>query len=121
MDKGDELPFVKPTDTMDNVFIHMTETNKGCVIVSNDNKTALGLITDGDIKRHMAGDLLTKQAQSVMTNTPKTIVDTTLAIEAVDIMLNKYDQPITSLLTVDQQGRLSGLIRMQSLLAAGVV
>ena len=121
MDKGDELPFVKPTDTMDSVLITLTETNKGCVIVSNDNHTALGLITDGDLKRHMAADLLTKQAQAVMTDNPKTIADTTLAVEAVEIMLNKYGQPITSLLAVDANGDLTGLIRMQTLLAAGVV
>jgi arabinose-5-phosphate isomerase len=121
MDKGRDLPFVKPNDTMDSVLIQMTETNKGCVIVSNDNKSALGLITDGDLKRHMAADLLTKQANVVMTATPKTISDKTLAVEAVEIMLNKYGQPITSLLAVDTDGNLTGLIRMQTLLAAGVV
>jgi arabinose-5-phosphate isomerase len=121
MDKGDDLPFVSPTDTMDNVLITMTETNKGCVIVSADQKTVLGIITDGDLKRHMGPELLTREAQIVMTQNPKTIPDTTLAVEAVDIMLNKYKQPITSLIAVNDAGDMTGMIRLQALLIAGVV
>jgi len=121
MEKHDDLPFVKPTDTMDSVLITMTETNLGSVVVSSDKKTVLGIITDGDLKRHMSADLLTREAQIVMTQNPKTILDTTLAVEAVDIMLNKYSQPITSLLAVNKDGELTGMIRLQTLLAAGVV
>jgi arabinose-5-phosphate isomerase len=121
MDKGDQMPFVKPTDTMDQVLITMTEINKGCVIVSIDKKNAMGLITDGDLKRHMAPDLLGKTADIIMTGNPKTINENTLAVEAVEIMLHHYGQPITSLLVVNEHGDLTGLIRMQSLLAAGVV
>ncbi|PCH99735.1 MAG: hypothetical protein COB76_04995 [Alphaproteobacteria bacterium] len=69
----------------------------------------------------MGADLLTREAQIVMTQNPKTIADTTLAVEAVDIMLNKYKQPITSLIAVDQNGTMTGMIRLQTLLAAGVV
>ena len=121
MDQRVDLPFVIPSHTMDHVLITMTETNMGCVIVSTDQKEVLGIITDGDLKRHMGADLLTREAQIVMTQNPKTIADTTLAVEAVDIMLNKYKQPITSLIAVDQNGTMTGMIRLQTLLAAGVV
>lgn len=121
MDKGNDLPFVEPTATMDGVLITMTETNMGCVIVSGDKKTVMGIITDGDLKRHMGADLLTREAQIVMTQNPKTIADSTLAVEAVDIMLNKYKQPITSLIAVNENGDMTGMIRLQTLLAAGVV
>jgi len=120
MDTRDALPFVKPTDTMDDVILALTEKNMGCVIVSDDNNNALGLITDGDLKRHMGADFLTRQAQIVMTQNPKTILDSTLAGAAIDTMLHKYNSPITSLLVVDADDNLVGMLRLQTLLAAGV-
>ena len=120
MDKRDDLPFVKPTDTMDHVIIMLSEKNMGCVIVSNDDKSAMGLITDGDLKRHMGADFLTREAQIVMTQNPKTIEDTVLAGAAIDRMLHQYKSPISSLLTVNNDGELTGLLRLQTLLAAGV-
>lgn len=115
-----DLPFVLPTDTMDNVILALTEKNMGCVIVSDNQKTALGLITDGDLKRHMGPDFLTREAQIVMTQNPKTIDSDVLAGVAIDIMLNKYKSPITSLLVTDKNNNLVGILRLQSLLAAGV-
>ncbi len=120
MDKKSDLPFVKPTDTMDNVIITLTEKNMGCVIVSSDQSTADGLITDGDLKRHMGPDFLTRQAQIVMTQNPKTIHQGTLAGAAIEIMLHKYKSPITSLLVIDDGDNLVGMLRLQTLLASGV-
>lgn len=120
MDKVSDLPFVAPTDTMDHVIVVLAEKNMGCVIVSNDRKSVEGLITDGDLKRHMAPDFLTKQAGSIMTTNPKIIMDDTLAGEAIEIMLRKYGSPITSLLVTDEYGKLQGMLRLQTLLAAGV-
>ena len=120
MDTLSDLPFVKPTDTMDQVILTLTEKNMGCVIVSNDSKNADGLITDGDLKRHMGDDFLTREAQIVMTQNPKTIQSTMLAGAAIDMMLHKFKSPITSLLVVDNKDNLVGMLRLQTLLAAGV-
>ena len=120
MDKKSDLPFVKPTQTMDTVIVTLTEKNMGCVIVSNDNSNVLGLITDGDLKRHMAHDFLTYRADKIMTPHPKKINGNILAGEAIDIMLNRHASPITSLLVIDDNGSLIRLLRLQTLLAAGV-
>ena len=120
MDPLDSLPFVAPTDTMDKVILTLTERNMGCVIVSPDNRHVVGLITDGDLKRHMGSDFLTREAQIVMTQNPKTIDETVLAGAAIDIMLRKYNSPITSLLVVNHAGELTGMLRLQTLLAVGV-
>lgn len=120
MDKKVDLPFVKSTDTMDQVILTMTEKNVGCVIVSNDNDTVDGLITDGDLKRHMSPDFLSLTADSIMTQGPKTIRSNILAGAAIDIMLNQYGSPITSLLVVDGDENLVGLLRLQTLLSSGV-
>lgn len=120
MDSLADLPFVTPTDTMDHVIVVLAEKNMGCVIVSTDNQSAMGIITDGDLKRHMGADFLTKQAATIMTDNPKTIAETTLAGEAIDIMLRGYGTPITSLLVTNDNGDISGMLRLQTLLAAGV-
>ena len=120
MDVKTDLPFVQPTNTMDSVILTLTERNMGCVIVSSDNTHADGLITDGDLKRHMGPDFLTREAQIVMTQNPKTINENTLAGVAIDTMLHKYSSPITSLLVVNDNGDLTGMLRLQTLLASGV-
>lgn len=122
MDSGDELPVISDeTMTMDKVIVEMTAKNKGCVIVINDDKSIAGFLTDGDLKRHMDKDLLSKTIGELMTHDPKTIKPTLLAVEAVDIMTNRFSQPITSLLVVDDQDRLCGLLRLQTCLAKGIV
>ena len=120
MDQLENLPFVAPDDTMDHVIVELAEKNMGCVIVSLDQKTVEGIITDGDLKRHMAADFLTKTANSIMTKNPKAIGGDTLAGEAIEIMLNQYSTPITSLLVTDKNGNLAVMLRLQTLLAAGV-
>lgn len=120
MDKKSDLPFVQPADTMDHVIIALTEKNMGCVIVSSDQNNVAGIITDGDLKRHMGDDFLSRKAEIVMTQNPKTIPQSMLAAEAIEVMLRKYKSPITSLLIVDDAGDLVGMLRLQTLLAAGV-
>lgn len=121
MDTGEALPFANPDETMDSVLLTMTEKNLGCVLISQDRHSIDGIITDGDLKRHMSADLLKRPAKEIMTTNPKTIPDFILAVEALDIMLRRHKQPITSLIVVDKDGDFKGLIRIQTLLAAGVV
>lgn len=120
MDNRQDLPFVASSDTMDHVIVVLAEKNMGCVIVSDDHITARGIITDGDLKRHMGPDFLTKQAEAIMTTEPKTIAGDTLAGEAIEIMLRAYGSPITSLLVTDDNGNVQGMLRLQTLLATGV-
>ena len=120
MEPLDTLPFVEPEDTMDHVIVVLAEKNMGCVIVTQDKKSVQGLITDGDLKRHMGPDFLSKQADAIMTPNPKTIADDVLAGAAIEIMLRQYGTPITSLIVTDNNGDITGLLRLQTLLAAGV-
>lgn len=123
MDGYDVLPLATQDQTMDQALLIMTEKNLGCLIVLEDgSKTHVaGIITDGDLKRHMGKDLLSKKVSDIMTAGAKTVSDKALAAEAVDIMTTKFAQAITSLLVVNDQGDLKGLLRMQSCLQAGVV
>lgn len=120
MVKGNDLPFVTPDTTMDKAIITLSEKNMGSVIVIDNKNTLLGIITDGDLKRHMAPDLLTHKVKDIMSHNPRTISPNLLAAEALDIMLNSANSPITSLIVADEQKNVQGLIRIQELLKAGI-
>ena len=121
MDGVDVLPVIRDlSTTMDQAIMRMSEVNLGCIIMCDADDKILGLITDGDLKRHMDGNLLGKTVEEVMTADPHSIHADALAVEAVEMMTARFAQPITSLL-VEQDGRLVGLIRLQSCLARGIV
>lgn len=118
----EEMARTSEDETMDNVLLIMTEKNIGSVVVEDDKGSVTGIITDGDLKRHMGPDLLKKQARDIMSMAPKSMNAKALAVEAIDIMLNRYEQPITSLLVLDEDNRgLLGIIRTQDCLKAGIV
>jgi len=120
MDGPETLPLVHDTTTMDKALLVMTEKNLGCLVVENAQGKIVGIITDGDLKRHMSPTLLSKTAGELMTANPKTIAPKALAAEAVDMMLKRFKQPITSLLVMDGE-QICGLIRLQACLQAGVI
>lgn len=119
MRKDDELAFVAPSDTMDNVIVAMTQKNMGCAIVM-DNKTLAGIITDGDLKRHMSNDLLKKTAAEIMSKKPMTIAPDSLAAEAMNLMTRTPGKYLTSLIVPDSESHTIGLIRLQDCLQAGI-
>lgn len=120
MHKRSVLPTVLPGTKMSEALIIMSEKNLGSVIIVDEDDKVLGLITDGDLKRHMDGHLLERNVERIMTANPKSIRSDILAAEAVQIMLTAFKNPITSLLVVDKD-KLVGLIQLQSCYAAGVV
>ena len=119
MVSGDDLPVVNQSTLMDKALLVMTEKNMGAVLVTDDNGDLLGIITDGDLKRHMAPDLLQKNVSEIMTTAPKSISRDALAVEALDIMTKNPGQYIT-ILTVMDDGKFCGMIRLQDCLQAGI-
>lgn len=115
-----DMAVVPLSATMDQVILALSEKNQGCVVVADNAATVHGIVTDGDLKRHMAADLMSRPVRDVMTTTPKTIAATKLAAEALNIMTKQSGSYITSLLVVDDKGDLLGLLRLQDCLQAGV-
>ncbi len=113
------LPIVKQSAKMDEAIIVLTEKNLGLVIITNDQGAMQGIITDGDLKRHMSADLLQKSVTDLMTASPKSITSNALGVEAMEIMTNQPGQYLTSLLVMDG-AELKGLIRLQDCLQAGL-
>lgn len=111
----EELPIVAPDAPMADVLLTMSERGFGVAGVA-DRDRLIGIITDGDLRRHMSG-LLDRQAQDVMTREPKTIGPDVLAQKAVAEMAGR----ITSLFVTDREGRAIGMLRLHDCLRAGVV
>jgi len=116
MHDGEQLPLIPPEAPMSQALLAMTEKRFGCVGVQNDHGALIGIVTDGDLRRHMASDLLEQRVQDVMTKDPLSIRPKALAAEALAIM-NTHS--ITSLFVVDHTQPV-GILHIHDCLRAGV-
>ena len=116
MHGGGELPLVGRDTSMAETLLTMTEKRFGCAGVIDADGRLEGVITDGDLRRHMAG-LMAHVAAEVMTPSPSTVAPSLLAAEALKTM---NDRRITVLFVVDD-GRPVGVLHIHDLLRAGVV
>lgn len=114
-----DLAVVSPVTKMDQALITLSEKNLGSVLIADDQDNLLGIITDGDLKRHMSPDLLNKSVSDIMSKNPRSISPDLLAVEALDMMINATKTPITSLI-VSENNKIIGMIRVQELLRAGI-
>lgn len=117
MHEGEKLPTVQPDTLMSDTLIEMTAKQFGCVAVINQDNLLQGIITDGDLRRHMTDDLIKKCAGDIMTSGAKTIGSNALAVEALSIMNSKS---ITSLFVLDDRSRVEGIIHIHDCLRAGI-
>ncbi len=118
MHAGDELPLVGPDLKMSDALVVMSEKGFGCLGIVDDSGDLLGIFTDGDLRRSMSSDLLTKKISDVMTRRPKTTTPQTTALEALKIM-NTTGKGITSLFVLDAKKPV-GLLHMHDCLRAGI-
>lgn len=116
----DDLPLVPENADMGQAIIVLSEKNLGAVLVVDDQNNLKGIITDGDLKRHMAPDLMEKPVLEIMSTGPQMINETALAVEAMNIMTKTPGRYITSLIVTDDNGKLAGMIRLQDCLQAGI-
>lgn len=116
MHVGDTLPSVKTSTIMSDVLITMTSKGFGTSAVLDDNDNLIGIITDGDLRRHMDSDLVKLSAKEVMSANPMKAHPNLLAIEALKQM---NDKSVTSLL-VEENNKLCGIVHIHDLLRAGV-
>jgi len=117
MHRGDELPLAAPDAAMGHVLLVMTEKSLGCAGIVDAAGRLIGIVTDGDLRRHLRGDLLALTAAEVMTADPKTVPPTMLAAEALGLMNAKT---ITGLFVVDEAHRPLGVLHVHDCLRAGV-
>ena len=116
MHKADAVP-LKPLGTrMSDALVEMSSKGFGCVGIVDGRGQVVGIVTDGDLRRHMRPDLMTALVDEVMTKDPKTISPGLLASEALE-MLNS--SKITALLVTEAKKPV-GIVHLHDLLRAGV-
>ena len=118
MHKGDELPLVTPTTNLADAVLQMTRKRLGCVGVVGEDGRLVGIITDGDLRRHMAPDIFTRTAAEIMSRKPRTIEPRALAVEGVAAM-NGPPSPVNVLFVVDGD-RPVGALHLHDCLKAGI-
>lgn len=123
MHTGDTMPLVATNTPMQEALIEISQKGFGVVGVTDDSGALTGIITDGDLRRHMSDRFLDLTAQDVMTTSPRTIYPDILAQEAVGIM-NGQDggRSVTCLFVTarDQTAPPLGLIHIHDCLRVGL-
>src|SRR5580693_2301410 len=117
MHPGDAVPLIARGSPMSAAIVEMSAKGFGCVAVTDTAGRLAGVITDGDLRRHMRDDLLQATVDEVMTASPKTVRPDQLASEAL-ALLNA--SKITALIVVDKEKQPVGIVHFHDLLHAGV-
>ncbi len=119
MHEGAAMPLGPASMPMDQALLVMTEKHFGCLGVTAADGSLAGIVTDGDLRRHMGPDLLRQTVGAIMTHGPRTIGPDALAAEALHIM-NAPDRPITALFVVGPDKAPIGILHLHDVLRAGL-
>jgi arabinose-5-phosphate isomerase len=116
MHQAERLPLIASGSPMADALVAMTEKSFGCVGVIDTKGKLMGVITDGDLRRHMGPNLLAATVDDVMTAKPKTIAPTMLASAALELINSSR---ITALFVVEKHKPV-GIVHVHDLLRVGV-
>ena len=116
MRSGDAMPIIPLGTRMSDALVEMTAKSLGCVIIAGHDGRLMGIITDGDLRRHMSPNLPGLAVEQVMTRAPDTVSPDQLASEALEL-LNSLKR--TQLIVVEADKPV-GVVHVHDLLRAGV-
>ena len=114
MHTGDELPLVEPSASLADIVAMISSKRLGMTCVAVPDGTLAGVITDGDLRRKLAdpSNLMRQTAEALMTPSPHTIAESTLAVQALNLM---ETERVTSLIVVDDDRRVLGVVHLHDL------
>jgi arabinose-5-phosphate isomerase len=115
MHSGERVPLAPLGTRMSEAIIEMTTKGFGCVGIVDARGLLVGIITDGDLRRHMRNDLLDTRVDDVMTRKPKTVRPDQLISETLELL---NAMKVTALFAVEG-GKPVGVIHVHDLLRAG--
>jgi len=120
MHTGDTIPKVDPSCQLDEALVEITQKSLGMTTVVNTQGQLLGVFTDGDLRRTLdkGFDIHRTVISQVMTQNSITVSPQLLAAEALKIM---QERKITSLVVVEQDHKLLGIVHMHDLLRVGII
>ena len=116
MHRGPELPLIGLDPPMSEALVAMASKRFGCIGVLDAEGRLAGMITDGDLRRHLGPDLLSQPVSAVMTRDPLTAAPEALAAEVLAALNARQ---IIAMFVVEAE-RPVGLVHVHDILAAGV-
>ena len=116
MHTGNALPLVQRGTQMTEVIMQISEKGFGCVGVLDDKGSLCGIVTDGDLRRKLATNLLGEIVDDVMSDKPKTVSPETLASAALETL----NQSKITALMVTEDDKPVGLVHLHDLLRVGI-
>ena len=116
MHKNDKIPLVNTTTSMKETLITMSSKGFGIAAIVDDIGYLVGVITDGDLRRHI-DDLMERSAADIASLSPITVVEDTLVVDALSLM---QERKISVLIVTSTDNKPVGIIHIQDLLRVGV-
>ena len=115
MHKSDALPLVETQTSMKETLLTMSSRGFGIAAVVNEKDFLVGVITDGDLRRHI-NDLMSKTAGEIASLSPITVVRETFVVDALKLM---QENKITVLIVTSAENKPVGILHIQDLLKVG--
>ena len=114
MRTGNSLPIVNLNENISNILLEMTSKHLGCAAVIDDNKKLIGIITDGDLRRHLNDDknFMDLKAKDIMTKDPYNMKEEDLVISAKEFM---HDKKITSIFITNDNKNIKGIVHIHDI------
>jgi arabinose-5-phosphate isomerase len=117
MHVGDRVPLAPVGTRMKEAWLLISNKGFGCLGITDEAGRLVGIITDGDLRRHLSGSIFKRSVEDVMTPDPKTIGPDALVASALEVL---NAAAITALMVVDSDERPIGIVHMHDLLRTGV-
>ena len=114
MRTGNSLPIVNLNENISNILLEMTSKHLGCAAVIDDNKKLIGIITDGDLRRHLNDDknFMDLKAKDIMTKDPYNMKEEDLVISAKEFM---HYKKITSIFITNDNKNIKGIVHIHDI------
>lgn len=119
MHSGDEMPLVETGTSVPDAVAELSRKGFGCVGIVSSQGALIGIITDGDLRRHLSADLPSKSVDEIMTKSPVTIAADVLAADVLRQMTSG-SKKLTQIFVSDADNKPVGFIHMHDLLKIGV-
>ncbi|PQA88551.1 KpsF/GutQ family sugar-phosphate isomerase [Hyphococcus luteus] len=113
-----DMPLCRPADTVAHAVDVISKMGFGCTGVVDDDGALIGMVTDGDLRRHFSRSLKDAQVKDIMTADPQVVRETSLAAEALALLSGRK---ITAVFIVDENRRPLGLLHVHDCLSVGVL
>lgn len=117
------LPLCHPSDALESLLVELSRKKCGCILVVDEEKTLLGIFTDGDLRRALeqhGSKALSITIDHLMTTSPRFVGPDEMATQALAVMEADQKHPITVLPVLDTSRKVLGLIKMHDIVQSGL-